>query len=186
MHDNEAIPKVDKFNYLNSLLEGTAYKTVQGLPLTESNYDSAVAMLKDRFGDPQQIICTHMEGLMKVANCVNERPSSLRVVFDKIMVHIQGLEALDVTSEQYGSFLIPVIMAKLPNDIRLRIARETGKEVWKIDNVLKIIKQEVEASVTPRQLLCHLESLPQLALLWPAIISPSVCSVKGIIFQLRA
>ena len=145
VHGNEAIPKVDKFNYLDSLLEGTAYKTVQGLPLTESNYDSAVAMLKDRFGDPQQIICAHMEGLMKVANCVNDRPSSLRVVFDKIMVHIRGLEALDVTSEQYGSFLIPVIMAKLPNDIRLRIARETGKEVWKIDNVLKIIKQEVEA-----------------------------------------
>ena len=145
MHDNEAIPKVDKFNYLNSLLGDIAYKTVQGLPLTESNYDSAVAMLKDRFGDPQQIICAHMEGLMKVANCVNEQPSSLRVVFDKIMVHIRGLEALDVTSEQYGSFLIPVIMAKLPNDIRLRIARETGKEVWKIENVLKIIKQEVEA-----------------------------------------
>ena len=51
IHNNESIPKVDKFNYLNSLLEGTAYKTVQGLPLTEKNYDSAVAMLKDRFGD---------------------------------------------------------------------------------------------------------------------------------------
>jgi len=145
VHNNDSIPKVDKFNYLNSLLEGTAYKTVQGLPLTESNYDSAIAMLKDRFGDPQQIISAHVDGLMKIANCVSERPGSLRVVFDKIMVHVRGLEALEVTPEQYGSFLIPVIMAKLPNDIRLRIARETGRDSWKIDNVLKIIKQEVEA-----------------------------------------
>ena len=122
MHNNEAISKVDKFDYLNSLLEGTAYKTVQGLPLTESNYDSAVAMLKDRFGDPQQIICAYMKGLMKVANCVNEWPSSLNVVFDKIMVHIRDLEALDATYEQYGSFLIPA------NDFHQRIARETGKE----------------------------------------------------------
>lgn len=145
VHNNESIPKVDKFNYLNSLLEGTAYKTVQGLPLTEANYDSAVAMLKDRFGDPQQIICAHMEGLMKVVNCGSDRSNILRVVYDKVMVHIRGLEAVGITSEQYGSFLIPVIMAKLPHEIRLRIARETGKEAWKIDNVLTMLKQEVEA-----------------------------------------
>ena len=60
------------FNYLNSLLEGTTYKTIQGLTLTKSNYDAAVAMLEDCFGDPQQIISAHMEGLLKVANCVGE------------------------------------------------------------------------------------------------------------------
>ena len=30
IHDNNDIPKVDKFNYLKSLLEDTAFKTVQG------------------------------------------------------------------------------------------------------------------------------------------------------------
>ena len=44
------------------------------------------------------------------------------MVFDKIMIHIRGLEALGVTSEQYGSLLIPVIMTKFPSEIRLRIA----------------------------------------------------------------
>lgn len=47
---NEAILKVDKFNYLNSLLEGTAFRTVQGLTLSESNDDSAVEILQGRFG----------------------------------------------------------------------------------------------------------------------------------------
>ena len=63
VHNNEDIPKVDKFNYLNSLLKGTAFRTIQGLTLTASNYDSAVAMLQERFGNPQQIISAHMEGL---------------------------------------------------------------------------------------------------------------------------
>ena len=88
VHNNDEIPKVDKFNYLNSLLEGTAFKTIQGLTLTDSNYDAAVSMLKERFGNPQQIISTHMEALLKVANCTGDRPASLRMVFDKIMVHI--------------------------------------------------------------------------------------------------
>ena len=33
VHDNTSIPVVDKFNYLNSLLEGPAHRTIQGLIL---------------------------------------------------------------------------------------------------------------------------------------------------------
>ena len=102
-------------------------------------------MLKERFGDPQQIISSHMEGLLKIPSCSSDRSCSLRSVYDKIMVNIRGLEALGVTSEQYGSLLIPVIMTKFPSEIRLRIAREIGKNVWKITPVLNILKAEVEA-----------------------------------------
>ena len=53
VHNNTDIPSVDKFNYLNSLLEDTAFKTIQGLPLTETNYGKAVKLLRDRFGNQQ-------------------------------------------------------------------------------------------------------------------------------------
>ena len=52
IHENENILKVDKFNYLNSLLEGAAFRTIQGLTLTTANYDSASALLHERFGNP--------------------------------------------------------------------------------------------------------------------------------------
>ena len=98
---------MDKFNYLNSLLEGPAARTIQGLTLNESNYDSAVGLLKDRFGRPQQIINAHMEGLLKISPCVGDKPSSLRYVY-KINVNIRGLSAMGITSAQYGSLLIPL------------------------------------------------------------------------------
>ena len=61
------------------------------------------------------------------------------------MVHVRGLETLGVTSEQYGSLSIPVIMTKFPSDIHLRIARETRREAWRITPLLTILRQEVEA-----------------------------------------
>ena len=142
VHENAEIPRVDKFNYLNSLLEGTALKSIQGLTLTEAHYDTAVGMLKERFGDPQQIICSHMEGLLKIPSCSGDHSCSLRSVYD---VNIRGLEALGVTSEQYGNLLILVIMTKFPSEIRLRIAREISKNAWKISPLLDILKAEVEA-----------------------------------------
>ena len=62
IHSNGALNKIDKYNYLNSLLEGPAARAVQGLTLTEANYDSAIELLKWRFGKPQQVISAHMDG----------------------------------------------------------------------------------------------------------------------------
>ena len=87
-----------------------------------------------------------MKGLLKIPNCGGDRSASLRAVFDNIMVHVHGLEALGVGSEQYGSLLIPVIMTKFPADIHLRIAKETGREAWRIDELLKQEVETIEAS----------------------------------------
>ena len=58
-------------------------------------------MLQERFGDPQHLSSTQMDGLVKIPICECDRPSSLRSVYDKIMVHLRGLEALQVPPEQY-------------------------------------------------------------------------------------
>ena len=55
IHNNANLTKIDKFNYLKSLLEHSAAETIEGLQLTNANYDEAIKILKDRFGN-QQII----------------------------------------------------------------------------------------------------------------------------------
>ena len=146
VHENVQLSNVDKFNYLQGLLDGPAARSIKGLPLSEGNYDSVVEIVKQRFGKPQLIISTHMDELVeilkqqfgkpqliisthmdelvKIPCCNMDRSNTLRVVYDKITVHIRGLTALGVGSDQYGSLLIPIIMSKMPNEIRLRIARE--------------------------------------------------------------
>ena len=50
-----------------------------------------------------------------------------------------------MTADPYGSFLIPVIMGKLPADVRLQIARVTTREAWDVEEILQVVKREVEA-----------------------------------------
>ena len=115
------------------MLEEPAARSIAGLTLTASNYENAVGILQDRFGKTQQIITAHMDELIKIAPCHNDRPTSLRYVFDQISVHTRGLASLDVFPEQYGSLLISIIMSKLPNKIRLHVARNSTDEVWTND-----------------------------------------------------
>ena len=62
--------KINKFNYLNSLLKRLASRTIQGL---SSNCDSAVELLQTRLGNPNKIITAHMNELIKLPNCVGEK-----------------------------------------------------------------------------------------------------------------
>ena len=50
MHKNDSVPIINKLNYLFSLLEGPAYKAVEGLKLQESNCEDVIETLKSRFG----------------------------------------------------------------------------------------------------------------------------------------
>ena len=64
-----------------------------------------------------------MEELMNIQPSNNDRPASLRHIYDRISVHVRGLASLGISTEQYGSLLIPVVMSKLPNEIRPQLYR---------------------------------------------------------------
>ena len=53
VHRNEGISNIDKFNYLNYVLERVAARVIPGLTLTEANYDAAVKLLEERCDRPQ-------------------------------------------------------------------------------------------------------------------------------------
>ena len=55
---------IDKFNYLVSLLEESALRSIKGLATTEENYQAALDILRERFGNSQQIISAHMDELL--------------------------------------------------------------------------------------------------------------------------
>ena len=88
VHRNEGISNIDKFNYLNYVLERVAARVIPGLTLTEANYDAAVKLLQERCDRPQQIIRAHMDQLLKVSPCSDDRPSSLRYEYDRILLEV--------------------------------------------------------------------------------------------------
>jgi len=92
IHNNHNLAPIDKFNYLNSLLQGIAADSIAGLSFTSSNYDEAVAILQRRFGNKQLIINRHMDILLnlnaaKSSNSVKE----LRQLYGTIESHVRSL-----------------------------------------------------------------------------------------------
>ena len=123
VHNGDDLSDIDKFNYLRSLLERTAYEAISGLTLTSANYHEAIAILKKRFGNKQQIISKHMDVLLNVEPVTSQyNLSGLRHMYDLMESHIRSLKSLGVASESYGSLLSPVLLNKLPSELRLIVS----------------------------------------------------------------
>ena len=146
VHTNRSISNVEKFNYLRSSLERTAYDAIAGLALSGANYEEAVEILEKRFGDQELIVSKHMETLLGVepvpASDKNSR--SLRRLYDEVESHIRSLKALGVEHTSYGAMLAPVLLTKLPPDVRLIVSRKVGTGA-KIDQILKHVEEELTA-----------------------------------------
>ena len=146
VHENVEVSKVDKFNYLRSLLDGAAASAIEGLSLTKENYNAAVNLLKDRFANTQVIISSHMDALLKLNAIVDmSELSKIRGLYDKIETHVRSLQNLVISSESYGSLLIPVIVNKLPVELQLVISRKLDKANWDVDKFMEEFKTELEA-----------------------------------------
>ena len=176
VHNNPGLSCIDKFNYLKSILDGNAARAIQGLPLTEGNYEVAVKILQERFGKKQQIISAHMEELLKLQACQKDKASQIRYVYDKINVHVRGLEALGITSDQYRSLLIPIIISRLPQEISLQVARHTSRDIWSITELLELIQKEVEVRELTEQISLKDKKAQGVNILKPCKPPPSTTS----------
>jgi len=61
---NPTLTGVQKLSYLRAQLQGEATRVITGLRLTHTNYQTSVTLLKECYGEPQQIISAHVQALL--------------------------------------------------------------------------------------------------------------------------
>ena len=145
IHKIPKLAPIDKFNYLNSLLVKPALDAISGLSLTTSNYEEAIAILKKRFGNKQQLINRFMDILVNVSSVISEDTRKLRELYDALESHVRSLKSLGLPSGPYGSLLSSTVMNKLPQVLRLIISREIKDQEWQLDTVMRVLENELEA-----------------------------------------
>ena len=102
---------------MRTFLEGEAQHTISGLSLTNDNYNEALNLLRNRFGN-NLIISAHMNILVKLPSVNNKDVKALRKFYDDVESHVRSLSTLGIKIENYGSLVSSVILEKLPLEIK--------------------------------------------------------------------
>ena len=89
--------------------------------------------------------CSHEEASF-YTTC--KKPSNdvlnLRKLLDQAESSVRNTKSLKVETNLYRQLQVPLLKEKLPNDLTLRIACEIENDVWLLDDMLGILKKEVE------------------------------------------
>ena len=122
IHNSVSLTNVEKFKYLRSLLVDEALHCISGLPLTNDNYENALKLLKDRYGNNQIIISAHMNALVKLPKVRNNDIRGLRKFYDDIESNIRSLSSLGIETITHGTLIATLILEKFPQEIKLIVS----------------------------------------------------------------
>ncbi|XP_028416197.1 uncharacterized protein LOC114539977 [Dendronephthya gigantea] len=145
IHENESLSDVDKFTYLRGLLQEPAKSAIAGFALTSINYEAAVKLLERRFGNKTIVQRAYINDLLNLKPVFNGNDTErLRKFFDVVETNYRGLEALGVKEEVYSEIVVPSILNKLPEVVRLTITRGEKYMEWTMNDVVKALLAEIE------------------------------------------
>ena len=96
VHKNERISNVEKFTYLLGYLEKAPLQAVGNFPLTNDTYIQAWELLKEKYGNPQLIISTHMNELIKLNKVNGSNVTELRELYDPIESNVRALKTIGI------------------------------------------------------------------------------------------
>ena len=142
LHNFPSLSKPQKFNYLRVQLQGDALRAITGLTLTDANYDHAIDLLTQRYGQSHKIIQAHIQALSDISS-PSSSLSSLQLFYNTIEARIRGLVALGKKEDSYEAMLVPIILGRLPSDMRKNLAREHGNSECTIVAVKEAILKEI-------------------------------------------
>ncbi|XP_065056418.1 uncharacterized protein LOC135684709 [Rhopilema esculentum] len=145
--DDEDLPDAVKFQYLKKSLLEPAKSVISGFKMTASNYRAAVELLHQRFAKPTVIKRAHINEMLKINSVYDERRvDRMRSLHDSVETHFRGLEALHVNEETYASIVVPVLLEKIPQAVRLNMVRASSKDhlEWSVRDFLESLSKEIE------------------------------------------
>ncbi|GFV81788.1 uncharacterized protein TNCV_1056771 [Trichonephila clavipes] len=166
IHSNNRLSKVDKFNYLKSYLCGNALACINGFLISDDNYDRALDLLKDRFGNKNMLINAHLSNLLNLTPVRNPTDIvGLRNLYDRAETQIRSLESLGVKGESYSNLLTPILLKQIPSELVLEFNRSQKDEGFDLSALLRFLHFEIRSRERASQInshkLCHYSPPPQ-------------------------
>ena len=142
--DRSELSSIDKMKYLRQALKGDAQVLAGGYSLTAASYTSVVQALKERYGSPEVMKRHHAWQLLGLPAATSDI-KGLRRTGDQCEAHIRSLIALGMKEEEFSFMLIPLLLSKFPEEIRVSVERRQAGADWTLADLRKALNDELTA-----------------------------------------
>ena len=138
---------------MKASLTNDAAELWSSFTITDSNYHTALDVLKKRYENPRMIAGAHVQRIFDLPNMQNDNGKDLRKLIEGVEEHRLSLQRLGLPVENYDLFLNFLITECLDQETRLQWERASpGTDIQDYDNLKAFIETRcnaLEASTQP-------------------------------------
>ena len=147
VHDRSSLTNTEKLVYLqNSIKDGTAKHTIEGLTKSGEHYEKAVDCLKARYDRPRIIHQTHVRKILETPSLKDGSGKELRTLHDTVVQHLRALKSMG--HETPSSFVTSMLELKLDSNTMLEWQQYSQKyaDVPNHQELLEFINLRAQAA----------------------------------------
>ena len=130
----EGLSETSKLSYLKELLTPKVRYLIDGLPFSEEGYERAKVVLRNKYGQPSEIVSAHVAKITNLQEVRGSNPVHVHNFYESLLRHVQALETMDKLGSVNG--YTRTILDRLPG-IRSDLVRDD--ENWKNWNFLDLV-----------------------------------------------
>lgn len=116
VHKNTSISDVQKLHYLKSSVTGEAELILRHVQVTDSNYDQAWHMLKERYGNKRVIVFSVLKRLFYQKKMTTQTATSVKTLLDTTTECINNLKNQKINTDSWDPVIIFLVIQKLDQE----------------------------------------------------------------------
>ncbi|MCP4456771.1 MAG: DUF1759 domain-containing protein, partial [Cytophagales bacterium] len=148
IHKSNLAP-VLKFTHLRTLLKGRALEAIEGISITNDNYELALRILQEKFGD-KEVLKEKLYGqLRNITPVKSGKLIELRSFVDNLEKILRQLDTLNEQVEHPS--IVSLIRNKLPNHLLIKLEENNSQDnvPWTVkrlqEDIAKVVKIQERA-----------------------------------------
>ena len=139
---NPKYTDVQRFVILKAHLGALAKPIIEGIPLSDDGYVTALDLLQKRFAKKDQRQEILLKQLMEIPPVKESNDLvKMRGLIDRVTARVRGLTTLGVSTDSFSTLLLPLLKEKLPEAWRLEWARQP---VHSFSSFLEFLQREAD------------------------------------------
>jgi len=111
--NDTSLSDVQKIHYLKSCLSDQALDVVSTLASTDSSFNSALDLLRQRYDHKRRTIQSHIRAILDLPKISTSSATTLSTLLGETQKHIQSLKNLGQSVEKWDTLIIEIVLRKL-------------------------------------------------------------------------
>lgn len=145
IHSSTRLTNLEKFYYLHgSIKEGSAYRLIESIPVTNDNYLIAWDKLFNHYNNEFAIQQHHIRCIYEIKKPVENSCVALTAFVETIEKNLQALQALQVDHSTWSLFMNHHVIERLDNASKVEVLKKLPLDkLTSTDDLLNLIKTRI-------------------------------------------